>query len=566
MDVSCPQCDTLYEIDEQQLRGGGATLKCSQCDHVFRMQTSIALNQENRRRWMLRDIDNGDILYFGAFDQLHKWIMSGDASKDDEISRTGDRWTRLEDIGEFMPIFKAVDSISSLNNAPAVQRASETEAVPQDAGSNPSNSGALSPPSGASPGGPGDSAPHPRPETGPRERVKTSQQFPLEGSDGSRPAHKGERPRSPEPTAEPSEAGPGSTGNQPSRSEQNPAPEPEARGRQPSPRAQPNAGEPSAPEGTGPTNPSPSSGESSDSMRSPLSDRGLKSKQAAPEDTFQTGPVDDPGASDDDWSFGDGSDLTDETRHTTGSFSVDTVDSSDGGWTWILLIVAILLVGAGGAVYLLKPDLVRGFFETSTEPVDIEREEKSVAETEAEDAPPEVEPQQVVEDALNASFVAVEEREAELLAETIKPASGGVATSVVEAKSSADKAAEEPDPDEMLRRAKRLLERGKANRARKKYHDVLEIERNNVEAVTGLGWSLLAVGSPAAAAAQFRRAKTVNPSFGDAYIGLGKAERELGNKQAALEAYGGYLSRFPTGRKSSIAKYQIERLEEELGK
>lgn len=122
MDVQCPQCDTLYEIDARQLRGGAATFKCSHCQHVFRLKTHASLTREDERRWMVRDAESGDVLYFDAFDKLHAWIIEGRVGARDAISRTGDRWTRLGDIGEFRPIFQAAESTSEIGSSGAVKR------------------------------------------------------------------------------------------------------------------------------------------------------------------------------------------------------------------------------------------------------------------------------------------------------------------------------------------------------------------------------------------------------------------------------------------------------------
>jgi predicted Zn finger-like uncharacterized protein len=115
MDVRCPQCQTLYELEDSQLKSAVVTLKCSQCQHVFRIETrQSTLVQENQRRWMIRLKKTGDILYITGFDVLHQWIMEGKVKKRDEISRTGKRWTVLSEIGEFMPIFQVQESISNL--------------------------------------------------------------------------------------------------------------------------------------------------------------------------------------------------------------------------------------------------------------------------------------------------------------------------------------------------------------------------------------------------------------------------------------------------------------------
>lgn len=297
-------------------------------------------------------------------------------------------------------------------------------------------------------------------------------------------------------------------------------------------------------------------------MRTPASDRA-RSREQSGGGPVDSGPLAGGPDGGDDWSFGDGSGLQEAPGPTTGTYET-AAESSSSKWPIVAFIVVLLIGGGAAGVYFAKPELVDGLLASGGEkavPIEGEEADKP-SEPPVEQGPT---PQEAVASAVESARGASDEREATLVAEAVTPAREGLVAARAEAKKDADKEAEEPDPDAMLAQARRLLERGDANRARKKYHDVLEIQRSNVEAVTGLGWSLLAAGSPAAAAAQFRRAKSLNPSFGDAYIGLGKAERQLGNKQGALDAYSTYLSRFPSGSKASIAEYQKQRLEDELG-
>jgi len=137
MDVRCPKCQTLYELDDTQVKAPLVTLKCSQCQYVFRFESRQAVVQENHRRWMVRKRKTGDILYFNALDALHQWIMQGQVTHKDEISRTGKTWMLLGEIGESVPVFQVVESISSLSGQPkpedssiAARKISEEHAIP----------------------------------------------------------------------------------------------------------------------------------------------------------------------------------------------------------------------------------------------------------------------------------------------------------------------------------------------------------------------------------------------------------------------------------------------------
>lgn len=105
MDVQCPNCNTLYEVSETRLREGSPTLKCSKCDHLFRVESGATLSRETQQRWMLREATTGDIRYFTTFEVLRDWIQSGKVGKADEISRTGDKWIELGAVRELDPVF-----------------------------------------------------------------------------------------------------------------------------------------------------------------------------------------------------------------------------------------------------------------------------------------------------------------------------------------------------------------------------------------------------------------------------------------------------------------------------
>src|SRR3954465_9767914 len=42
MDVSCPRCKTEYEFDDARVPDSGVTVKCTSCNHVFRVRKKSA--------------------------------------------------------------------------------------------------------------------------------------------------------------------------------------------------------------------------------------------------------------------------------------------------------------------------------------------------------------------------------------------------------------------------------------------------------------------------------------------------------------------------------------------
>jgi predicted Zn finger-like uncharacterized protein len=586
MDVRCPQCDTLYEIDARQLRGGAATLRCSQCDHVFRLQTNAALSRENQRRWMVKNTTSGDILYFSGFDQLHEWILQGKVAKTDQVSRTGKVWQRLEAIGEFRPIFQAVESISSISASHAAEQSSaaersdlgeDGEAGSAAEGSAPSDRPDLERPEPSRPASeqpaPNQPAPNqpaasqPAPAK-PRPKVKTSPQFGAQGPSArdSSPAIASAPDLSessrPEPNHTPVGPARSQTPPPPQRSAPSPDERAQSRGDQPT-RNQPARNQPASnqPANNQPASNQPASNQPAGNQRS-----GSQPKVRLQTGAFggaSTGPD---RAQDEDWSFGDGSTLGEaEGAETSG-----VVEYNEGGGSrWpIVMVVAVLLVASGGAgVYFLRPDLLEKYL-----PQQADQDVVTIAGSDEEgggddDAPKaaEIAPDELLQAAVSEALGSATAANASRLGAAADAARPKVFASLEVATEAATKAAEEPDADEILASAKRSLERGDPTRARQKFHQVIDLDRNNAEAITGLGWSLLALGSPGAASAQFRKALSYNPSYGDAYIGLGKSEREQGNHQAALKAYQDYLNRFPGGRKASIASYQADKLKKTLG-
>jgi len=102
------------------------------------------------------------------------------------------------------------------------------------------------------------------------------------------------------------------------------------------------------------------------------------------------------------------------------------------------------------------------------------------------------------------------------------------------------------------------LNNGNASRARTLYEQALSARPGGPEALTGLGFCLLANGDANAALARFRTASATG--YSEALIGMGDAYRRIGDIDRALEAYEQYLTRSPSGPHASIARRQADRL------
>jgi tetratricopeptide (TPR) repeat protein len=120
------------------------------------------------------------------------------------------------------------------------------------------------------------------------------------------------------------------------------------------------------------------------------------------------------------------------------------------------------------------------------------------------------------------------------------------------------------DYEALIREAETRLENGDTRRARALYEQALRERPGGVEAMTGIGFVLLAEGEVRGAVSQFQSA--AERGYADAYIGLGDAYRRLGDRERALQAYEAYLERHSAGPKASIARRQAERLRAELAR
>lgn len=172
MDVSCPRCKTEYEFEDERVPEAGVTVKCTTCQHVFRVRrktmavtlpvkqseittepggpppppppTPVATSSMSptasasipppaasplpgmssgpQREWKVRQL-SGNIFTFRELTTLQKWIVERKVSRDDEISLTGESWKRLGDIAELASFFQVVDAALKAQQLEAMQKA-----------------------------------------------------------------------------------------------------------------------------------------------------------------------------------------------------------------------------------------------------------------------------------------------------------------------------------------------------------------------------------------------------------------------------------------------------------
>ncbi len=112
MDVRCDKCGTEYEFDDARIGGHGVTVKCTNCGFVFKVHKEAS---RASRDWLVRKADN-QIIAFRQLTTLQKWIVEGRIDRKDEISRNGETWKKLGNIGELEPFFSVFDKAQALND------------------------------------------------------------------------------------------------------------------------------------------------------------------------------------------------------------------------------------------------------------------------------------------------------------------------------------------------------------------------------------------------------------------------------------------------------------------
>jgi predicted Zn finger-like uncharacterized protein len=492
MDVECPKCGTVFEFDEAQMRSSVATLKCSVCAHMFRIHTDgVHAEQESARRWMVRQREGGDIHYFSGFVDLHHMIMGGKASRRDEISRTGDKWVELGGMGEFVPVFQALESIERLTRGEEVPEVPEVPEAPE------------------------------RELPGPgRDRVRTMQQFPSAANAPMAKSAEVTIPHTPRPRPAPVPA---------------PAPvEEPTRPREVPPRparvSEPLARQPERPE-----------------RRSQESEAVV----------------------DDKWSLGD---MASTTASMT-AYEAPVAPRKSRAGLWVALLCVLGLGGAGAYAWVYERDTVMGLLGGGGGAEQVSPGEVTAGvdapEVGAADEAPEVERSEasrVVEGAVGAAAAVASAEAARAVSGVATRGREEVEGAVDAAARRAKRHAERGDVDVILTNAQRALERGQKEKARALFGRAMEADPGNVAAITGLGWSLMAMGRLDSSVAQFKRALHLNSRYADAFIGLGKAERRRGNLEGALSAYERYLTAYPSGPQASIARHQRDELKRALGK
>ncbi|MEO1172799.1 MAG: tetratricopeptide repeat protein, partial [Myxococcota bacterium] len=135
------------------------------------------------------------------------------------------------------------------------------------------------------------------------------------------------------------------------------------------------------------------------------------------------------------------------------------------------------------------------------------------------------------------------------------------------ATAAAEAVAEEPATDEVrefdriLSNAERARRADRTNRALRLYEKALELEPGNVDALTGIGWTYIDLEETSAAIATFAQVIRGNERYSEGHMGLAEAYNQKGLRRDAVKHYRRYLELLPDGPEASVARRMIEQLQ-----
>jgi predicted Zn finger-like uncharacterized protein len=142
LNVRCDNCSSAYTFDEARVPNEGVSVKCSHCGYVFKVFKNDGGGTLGGGDWRVKT-RNGSIFEFKELTTLQRWIVERKVTREDEISKTGRNWKRLGDIAELATFFQVVDQASAVSSpAPQPMGADPIQlqqAFPQPQGRRPTN-------------------------------------------------------------------------------------------------------------------------------------------------------------------------------------------------------------------------------------------------------------------------------------------------------------------------------------------------------------------------------------------------------------------------------------------
>jgi predicted Zn finger-like uncharacterized protein len=133
MDVRCDRCQTEYELEDDSVAAGGASVQCTTCGHTFVVSrsmpevtpTSAPTTEMAGPAWVLTT-EEGRTHRFRDPTTLQKWIVERRVGRNDRVTPPGAGPRRLGDMDELRAFFDLVDQADRAASA-RVARPTEPE-------------------------------------------------------------------------------------------------------------------------------------------------------------------------------------------------------------------------------------------------------------------------------------------------------------------------------------------------------------------------------------------------------------------------------------------------------
>src|SRR5262245_50090496 len=103
MDVQCPSCHTEYDFDDALLSARGTTVRCTSCNHQFRVHSTSAQGED---LWIVRSKDSKE-RSFTALRELQKAISAKLVLREDDLIRGDNPGRPLSSIPELARFFES---------------------------------------------------------------------------------------------------------------------------------------------------------------------------------------------------------------------------------------------------------------------------------------------------------------------------------------------------------------------------------------------------------------------------------------------------------------------------
>ncbi len=135
MDVRCDRCETEYELDDDSVTEGGASVQCTTCGHTFVVgPDGVTIAQivptppgglgdlgPQAADWLLATED-GETHRFRDLTTLQKWVVERKATREDRVSQRGGPWLPLGEVDELAPFFAVVDQADRARSPEGTRR------------------------------------------------------------------------------------------------------------------------------------------------------------------------------------------------------------------------------------------------------------------------------------------------------------------------------------------------------------------------------------------------------------------------------------------------------------